>query len=521
MIPIRRNQPNRGPKYASDSIPAPVGGLNARDAQADMPETDAIVLDNWFPNPSSVDLRGGSEEFASGWSGWVESLMTYNGALTNKIFAAATTSIYNITAGGTISVADVTGLTNARFQYINFSTSGGKFLLAVNGADKLQGYDGTNWYADGGGAHDITGLDTINIISINSFKSRVWLIEKNSTKAWYLPLNSIAGAATSFDLGSLFRLGGTLMGMVTWTVNDTNGMNDYAVFVSSEGEVAVYQGYDPAFASTFSLVGTFRIGRPIGRRFYCKDGSDIILITADGVVPLSKALLTDRSQLRVALSDKIVKLISNDVMSYSANYGWQVLLYPIGSKLIINVPQTESSRSYQYVMNTIHGAWCTFGKTFSPWNAACFELFNDGVYYGTNGAVFLCDSGSTDDDAAITADAKPAFSYFKRKGQEKYFTMARPIFQLDGSITAAIDLNVDFEDRFPTSTPTVASGSSGATWDLAPWDTSSWGGTNAIEKDWQTVNGIGYAAALRVLISSEIPVGWQSTDYVFQLGGIL
>lgn len=518
---IKSNQTNKKQKVDSKSIPSPVGGLNARDALADMPETDAIILDNWFPNPSSVNLRNGSDEFATGWSGWVESLLVYNGATSNKLFAAATTSIYNITTGGTITVGDVTGLTNARFQSVNFSTAGGKFLLAVNGADKLRGYDGTNWYVDGDGSHDITGVNTANTIGINIFKSRVWLIEKDSTKAWYLPLNSIAGAATSFDLGSLFKLGGYLMGMVTWTVNDTNGMNDYAVFVSSQGEVAVYQGYDPAFASTFSLVGIFRIGRPIGRRFYCKDGSDVILITADGVIPLSKALLTDRSQLRVALSDKIVNLINADVTTYSANFGWQLLLHPIGNKLIVNVPQTENNRQYQYVMNTITGSWCTFGKTFTPWNAACFELYNDNVYYGTNGKVFKCDTGSTDDDAAIMGDAKPAFSYFGRKGQQKYFTMARPIFQLDGSISAAIDLNVDFEQRFPSSSPTVSSGSSGATWNVAPWNTSDWGGTDNIEKDWQTVNGIGYAAALRAIISSEISVSWQSTDYVFQLGGIL
>ena len=41
------------------SIPAPVGGWNARDSLANMAPTDAVVLENMFPNVSNVVLRGG------------------------------------------------------------------------------------------------------------------------------------------------------------------------------------------------------------------------------------------------------------------------------------------------------------------------------------------------------------------------------------------------------------------------------------------------------------------------------
>lgn len=517
-------------KVQTASIPAPVGGLNARDALANMPETDAVILDNWFPTPTDIAVRNGSSFFAltdGGVSGnTVETLMAYNGVATKNLFAIDSEGIADITSGGFSNPADVTGLSNARFQYVNFSTSGGHYLLAVNGLDPEQAFDGTVWSVP-----SITGVSSSNLIGINIFKNRVWYTEKNSTKAWYLPVNSIAGAAVAFDVGPLFRLGGYLMGTVTWTLNTQNGTDEVLVFVSSEGECVVYQGYDPSSAATFAQAGHFRIGRPIGRRFFCKAGADIIMITADGAIPLSQAMLTDRSQLRIALSDKIVNLITSDVQSYSDNFGWQVILYPIGNKLIVNVPQTEISRNYQYVMNGITGAWCTFGKqnSNSSWNACCFEIFNDDLYFGGSftspvfGTVFKADTGTTDGpfNASIYSYAKPAYSYFKSRGQQKYFTMARPIMQLNGTIQVAVAMNVDFEDTIPNVNYATVSTSGGSLWDVSPWDVSPWGSTNSIVKDWQTTNGIGYAGSLSITAVTNIELSWQSTDYVFQLGGIL
>lgn len=524
---------NRNPyanKVGSTSIPAPVGGLNARDSIANMPEEDAIVLDNQFPTPTDVRTRGGSTYFADFGTHAVETLMHYNGPVTKKLFGVSTDGIYNITPGGHIASADVSGLTNARFQHVNFGTAGSNYLYAVNGADKPQLYNGTAWVAvDSGSVPAITGVTTTNLINVNIFKNRIWFTEKDTAKIWYLPVSSVGGAAQSINFAELFYLGGYLMGMTTWSVNDSNGLDEYAVFVSSEGEALVYKGYDPSSASTWTLVAHFRIGRPIGRRFYTKTGSDVVLLTADGAVPLSQSLLTDRSQINIALSDKIVNDITDDVSAYKENFGWQVILHPIGSKLIVNVPKTEKSRQYQYVMNTITKAWCTFGKmlNFSAWNANCFELFSDKLYYGSNNKyVFQCDVGTTDalDNVAvsnITSRAKQAFSYFGVKGQQKLFTMARPILQINGSVQVALSLDTDFNDSIPNFNYASVSTTSGSAWDVSPWDTTAWGGDTQIIKDWQTINGIGFSGSLNMGAITSIDMGWQSTDYTYQLGGVL
>src|SRR6185503_17853958 len=130
------------------SLPAPVGGWNARDALGEMAPMDAVSLTNFYPATTDVMVRNGNTHFATGISGQVETLFNYSGGATKKLFAVASGSIYDITAGGAIGAASVTGLTNSRWQYVNNTTTGGSYLQAVNGADKMRVFDGTTWHKD-------------------------------------------------------------------------------------------------------------------------------------------------------------------------------------------------------------------------------------------------------------------------------------------------------------------------------------------------------------------------------------
>src|SRR5207302_8089609 len=204
---------------------------------------------------------------------------------------------------------------------------------------------------------------------------------------------------------------------------------------------------------------------------------------------------------------------------YHGNFGWQVIDHPMGSKLIVNVPEVTNGTMHQWVMNTntTSNAWCRF----TNWNANCWERQQDSLYYGGSGKVYLADVGYSDSGAAITVDCKPAFSYFDVP-QEKQFLMARPIFRTSAKIRPTITLNVDFEDVVNPG-PFFTTGLT-APWNTSPWNITPWGGTFPIfqVKDWLGVSGIGYVASGRLSFSvSNIAVQWQSTDYMFAKGGPL
>lgn len=518
---VNKRRASRQQVAQPKSIPAPIGGLNARDAIAEMPATDALVMTNWFPTPTNIQLRGGCSNYVTGIPGWVESLMTYNAQSGSaKMFGAASTKIYDVTAPGVVGAAVVSGNTSARWQHTNFGTPGGQYLVVVNGVDKMQIYTGAAWQQVTGASAPIaiTGVDTALLIAVAPFKQRLIFIEKNSSRFWYLPVLQLGGAALSFDLASQFKLGGYLMAFADWNVDTVQGPQSYATFISSMGEVVVYQGYDPSIPGAWTLIGSFRVGRPIGRRCMQKFGSDVYVISADGLFPLSQAMLTDRAQDNKAVSNKIVNLVNNDVQSYGNNFGWQVMLYPIGNKILINVPQVENLIQYQYVMNTITGAWCVF----QGWSSACWELLNDGLFYGGNGVVVHADIGTSDNGANIQTDLKPAFSDFGTPGQQKQWTMVRPVFTADNDFAVVVALNVDFSDLPPTQPLTLPPLPVDAVWDVSAWDVTSWNRGPQTRFTWTTIGGIGFYASLRMrTLSRGAQISLQAIDYVGQPGGIL
>ena len=245
------------------SLPAPIGGWNARDSLANMEPTDAVVLENFFPTPSSVVMRGGYTRHATGLGGQVQTIMAYSAAGSQYLYAiaATTNSVYDVTAGGAVGAAKVTGLTNAIWEYINITTAGGHYLYAVNGVDKPILYDGTNWIrVDGTSTIAVTGVTTTTLSNITLFKNRVWFIEKDTLKAWYLPTSSVGGAAQVLDLSSIAKFGGHLVDLDTWTIDAGYGVDDNLVFITSNGEVIVYRGTDPSSAATWALSGVWKLG---------------------------------------------------------------------------------------------------------------------------------------------------------------------------------------------------------------------------------------------------------------------
>lgn len=499
----------RGRRISSTAtIPAPVAGWNARDAIAVMSEEDAVIMENFFPLTNDVMLRKGFSDHVTGITGTVETLMAYNAGATSKLLAIAGTSVYDVTSAGAVGAATLSGLTNARWQHCNFTTAGGSFLVMCNGTDTIRNWDGATWTAP-----VITNLTSANAIHVCVHMNRLWFTEKNTLKVWYLPTSSIAGAAAALDFSALATRGGYLMACGSWTIDSGSGMDDHFVAITSEGEVFIYQGSDPSSSTTWSLVGRYYIGSPVGRRCLMKYASDLLVICQDGLVPLSKALMSSRVNTKSSLTDRIQYAMSDAVSLYGANYGWQTTIFSTQNMLLLNVP-VSSTEAQQFVMNTITGAWAKF----TGWDAACWELLDNEIYFGTSAKV--CKAWDTTDDNGnnIDASALQAFSSFG-SSNIKWFKEARPIFLTDStSLAILLGVNVDYDQSDPTWTPTFSAVTT-AIWDSSVWDNAAWGGNLSIKRDWQTVGNTGYAAGLHIKIASQnTNLRWQATTYLYESG---
>ena len=512
LAPARSKRPQRQQIARTKSLPAPTGGWNARDALPEMDPKDAVILDNFFCTPTEVELRSGYSNHVTGISGTVESLMPYNPIdSTNKMFGAAGGSIYDVTSAGAVGAAVQSGLSNARWQHINFNATGTEVLYIVNGADQERWWDGSSW-----NNATLTGLTAGDAININVHQQRIWFVIKNSLKAAYLPTASLQGTVSIFDLGQIFVRGGTLKACATWTLDAGYGLEDLLAFITSEGEVAVYRGTDPSSASTWQLVGRFYVGAPLGNRCFARLGGDMLLICKDGLMPFAKALMSSRVSTKISLTDKIQSAISQYTSQYSANFGWEIRLFPQENALILNVP-IGGGLAYQAVMNTITGSW----SRFVGWNASCFQLFNDLLYFGTSTKVVRAWNTNADNSTNINAEALQAFNDFGSDTQLKMFRMVRPIISTNGTPGLNLGVNVDFDQTAPVGVPSF-SGTTAATWGSGVWGTSVWGSSGELKRNWQSANKLGYWAALHLKSASAgITLRWASTDYVYEPGGVV
>src|SRR3546814_8758457 len=92
------------------------------------------------------------------------------------------------------------------------------------------------------------GLTSADMSYVWVYKSRLWFAQKDSMTAWYMDnADSIGGTAEPFPLGGVFGLGGSLLFGSAWSIDSSSdsGLSAQNSFVSTAGEVAVYQGSDP------------------------------------------------------------------------------------------------------------------------------------------------------------------------------------------------------------------------------------------------------------------------------------
>lgn len=463
------------------SIPAPTGGWNAYSPLPDMKPTDAVILDNWIPRPGWVEIRRGYVSYMANAPAVIQSLLVWRGSTTEELYAVTNGSIYLASLGGSFSGAVYSGLTTDRVQFVNFANDAGSFIICVNGVDTPFKYDGTTFATTviTGSSGSLT-LDPKTLVTVVAHKSRLLFVEKDTLRVWFLAVEAIAGACGLLDLGPVFQKGGTLEALGTWSIDGGQGQDDYFVAISTQGELAIYQGDDPSDANNWALAGVFSLGVPLGRRSIFKFGGDLQVLTSTGVIALSQALNLDRAkQNDVAITAKIQNAWA-DVAQYKDNFGWQAIAYPLGQLAIYNIPIQELGTAYQYVQNLQNGSWCRFTGI----NALCWAICNDQIFFGGSDAMLnQWDQGVLDGTNDVTFDLQSAFNDFGKAGQLKHATMCRPLLNATPNAQPAMEILTDFASGLPTSVPTTIV--------MA-------GGDPSIRADWTSVAALGYYHSVRM-----------------------
>lgn len=494
-------------------FPIPTKGWNTRDPLADMDPQFALRLDNIIPRTYYCEWRLGQENWGTGITGTPNSLMNYTSPSSRKLFAAAGGNIYDSTATGAVGAAVLSGLSSDKWQDVMFSNSGGYFLVLANGSDPVQNFDGVAWTVPA-----ITGVSSSDLENVWAWKSRLWFTKKGSLSAFYLGLSAIQGAATEFLLGPIFKKGGSLLAIGSLTMDSGIGPDDRIVFLTTEGEVAIYSGTDPA--SGLALSGIYRIPKPIGKRCLLTYAGDLLVLTEQGVYPLSKGILTSVVNRASELTYNISPTFQLDAALYGTNFGWQMELFTDQNLLIVNVPSSSAGgTALQYVMNTITGAWCRF----TALNTSVLRVFDRKLITSVSGKTVRALNASTDFGTNIPGELFTAFSRLRRGALYKHLSMLRPHMLINGPLSMDLAVLVDYQLNPDYQAGNISvSANAGAIWNTDLWNSGFWAFSDFNPLEWKTVFA-NPASALAIGLraySNSVTVKLSSFELLYGVGGV-
>lgn len=474
---------------------SPVGGWASDASIAKDNPGAAEVMENFIPTTKGVRARGGSLTHATLGIRPVETLMTYEGATQKKMFAASDGSIFDVTAplsAFTTLTADRTGMTGDVYSWINFANGGGEYLLAFNGVDLHLVYDGATWASN---TPAITGVSTADINQVWSHGNRVWMVKKDSKTAHYLGVDAISGAVSTFSLQGVFQKGGKLLFGASWSQDSGSGSADRCVFVSDQGEVAVYGGTDPSTASDWQIFGVYNIAPPLGRFAFEKVGGDLLIMTVNGIVPMSEVVAKDPAALTATSVTRFIEPDWKEATAQQRTKEWQFLKWDDANLGIVSVPsdtQTVSGSSVWgstfvwgvtpwgdgwtievptatprcFLVNLQTGRWCLI----KGWDCRSMAVFNGQFYFGTSiGQVVQGDRGGSDQGKPY--ECRLAFwpSRFDYVGL-KQFLQASAAFEHSTSFNPVVSMSVDNALSWKNTPDFPQEDGLASLWDTALWD---------------------------------------------------
>jgi hypothetical protein len=511
--------------YDSKTFLPPVGGWASSQTLVKDSESTAQVLENFFPSQFMIRPRGGSSRRATVSTRAVRSIITYRSGTTQKIFCAADGKIFDATAPASpfsYLVAVLSGRTSDLYSFVNFATVGGTFVIAVNGADLHLVYDGLNWATN---VPAITGVSSALFNHVWSYKNRLFFVEKDSMRFWFLPVDTIGGAASSFSLAGVFQRGGSILAGATWSQDSGDGLDDKCAIFSTAGEVAIYEGANPASPTDWALVGRYDISEPLGRNGFMRVGGDLLILTVNGVIPLSAAVVKDQAALSLAAVSRAIEPDWKEAVRLYRNNNWSMIKWPEQNMAIIAFAQIFNTEILDgvwgqgewggefvwgtvtvdtanpvptcFVVNLETGAWAKY----LGWDVQSIGYHAGEIYFGNSaGRLMAAEHGGTDDGAAYYCRAAWWPSDFGASAVTKVYHMARGVYRAATPFEAKVSISTDYDlqwDAAPSSGPNVSAGS---LWDQALWDQALWdaGGQKQVSNKWTSLGRTGFSGTLQL-----------------------
>jgi hypothetical protein len=502
------------PAAKRQSFRSPTLGLMLDDNTASIPDGGALVLDNWYPLSDRVRVMGGSVQRNTGLAAEVTGIWPYETGATRRCFATTTTEIYEVTTAG-VAVRYFTGLVNTVWSTVMFTTSGGTFLVMCGAGNIRLLFDGTVF----SGTPLITfppGTVMQDLAQVWVHANRLFFVKRNSTNAFYLNVDNVGGAAVQFPLGGEFPRGGELLCGGTWATEVGNSLTSLCAFFSTEGDVVLYEGSDPA---TWTRRNTFSIPRPCGINCLFQSGGDLAIMTEDGLYSMSQIVSTQEAALSEKSISKNIRPLWRARAGDTTTTRWRMIRRSREGMAVVAPVLAGQGAPVLFLANIETGAW----STRSGWSPTAIGEFGGQLLYGTvNGRIMQGDTGGSDDGRPYSSTY--IGSFISDGGASINGRMMQYVVASIETTPPRCSAKYDYDTSIPAPPPAGAFGERGA-WNGGAWDQSIWDGVRQSRKGWQAVEGRGSAVApmLTYSFSQALTpsIDLIRTDLIYETGEVM
>jgi hypothetical protein len=333
--------------------------------------------------------------------------------------------------------------------------------------------------------------------------------------------------AKSWDFGDQMVHGGYLQVLGNWTQDAGLSIDDYLVAIASQGDLCVFEGFDPDNAPIdFKLRGVWYTGPlPVGNRVVDQYGGDLYILSTNGITQMTELLrLGETEREKVLITRKINKIISQAIVTSQSLLGWTVkfstpqqLIQLIAPFNLNQTPtmlvQDTNTKGWSVLTNMPCVSWLTVnGTTFSG---------------GQDGKVYLAFDGKLDNRTFnseignyIRARVIPAYSDLGKPGVQKHCKLLRLMFT--GAIKPKITVRglANYQGSSAQIIPTIPLVEP-STWDASLWDTGVWSGGGIPLFFWEGAAVTGFVVSPQIDVEGYGGLLLAQYDWLFEEGGPL
>lgn len=469
------------PQYAQQlqvtTLPAPTRGIIQHENDAFTGPGACIISDNWMPTMKGIKLRGGCIR----WCVLPEAVPVVSGfeyvsGNQQRMFAANATKLYDVTSN--VPTLVKSGQTSGNYCASQLANLSGYWLIAANETgDFPLRFDGTTWTTLS--ADQINGPvgspveHGRNLSYVCKYRNRLFFIETKSMNIWYLGIDSIGGTLTKIPLSGAATHGGYLMFMASWSIDAGDGIDDKLVIGTSEGEILIFTGSNPADPNNWRQEGRYEISPPLGMNAHTNVGGDLLVLTVDGIVPISQAITKSAGQLELALITRTIKRMWRDEVLAKRGLPWTMRKWDEYGANFITLPGGAAGNRYCLAMNNTTGA---FARALG-WDAMCFLRMRGDLFFGTQGGIIMqANRTGYDDGKPYVATLVGGWEMFQAGSQDVIWHQARAIFTAPAGepFEPQISATVDFVVTIPPPPPAGPDPGVTDVWDEGKWDHAKW-----------------------------------------------